>query len=48
MVEQKQIPAKIEVEVYYYIDDNGVVQFDIDEMTNEFESKLVELEQINN
>ena len=43
MDKQKQIPKTIEIEVYWYEDDNGEIQFDIDEMANEFENKLNEL-----
>ena len=39
-----KIPMEIKVGVYYYIDENGMVHFDTDEMTNEFETKLKELE----
>jgi hypothetical protein len=36
--------GKIEVNVYYYIDDNGTKVYDVEEMTREFEQKLDELE----
>jgi hypothetical protein len=47
MENQNEIPRNIQVEIYYYIDDNGQIQFDIEEMTAEFENKLNQLETLN-
>ena len=47
MSKLKQIPKTIEVGVYWYEDDNGVIQFDYDEMLNEFETKFSDLEKTN-
>lgn len=47
MENQNEIPRNIQVEVYYYLDDNGRIQFDIEEMTAEFENKLNQLETLN-
>jgi hypothetical protein len=35
---------KIEVNIYYYIDDNGKKVYDFEEMADEFEQKLSELD----
>lgn len=35
---------KIEVNIYYYIDENGKKVYDFEEMANEFEQKLSELD----
>jgi 6-pyruvoyl-tetrahydropterin synthase len=35
---------KIEVGIYYYIDENGKKVYDFEEMANEFEQKLSELD----
>tara|TARA_Y100001963_G_C6469337_1_gene303759 strand:- start:309 stop:449 length:141 start_codon:yes stop_codon:yes gene_type:complete len=34
---------KIEIGIYYYVDDKGNKVYDIEEMANEFENKLSEL-----
>lgn len=47
MENQNAIPANIQVDVYYFIDENGQIQFDIDEMTADFENKLHQLETLN-
>lgn len=38
------IPKELKVGIYYYIDDEGKVHFDTDEMSAEFVTKLNELE----
>jgi hypothetical protein len=35
---------KIEVNIYYYIDENGKKVYDFEEMADEFEQKLSELD----
>ncbi len=35
---------KIEVNIYYYIDDDGKKIYDFEEMADEFEQKLSELD----
>lgn len=42
---EKDIPAKIEVGVYWYKDeDTGEIHFDFEEMADEFEQRLSELD----
>ena len=42
---EKDIPTKIEVGVYWYKDDDtGEIQFDFEEMADEFEQRLSELD----
>lgn len=43
-IKEKDIPTKIEVGVYWYKDDDGKIQFDFEEMADEFEMKLSELD----
>jgi hypothetical protein len=44
-IKEKNIPTKIEVEVYWYKDEEtGKIEFDFEEMANEFEQKLSELD----
>jgi len=44
-IKEQDIPTKIEVGVYWYRDDEtGEIQFDFEEMANEFELKLSELD----
>ena len=44
-IAEKDIPAKIEVGVYWYKDEEtGKIQFDFEEMANEFEQRLSELD----
>ena len=38
-----QVPSEISVGVYYYIDDDGTMVFDEEEMQREFEQKLKKL-----
>lgn len=38
------IDGKVEVDVYYYIDDNGHKVYDVDNMREEFEKKLKKLQ----
>ena len=38
-----KIMEKIEIDIYYYIDDKGNKVYDIEAMSNEFENKLSEL-----
>ena len=41
----KNIPGKIEVGVYWYIDEKtGKINFDFEEITNEFEQELSKLD----
>jgi len=42
-INEDKIPLTIEVEVYYYIDDDNKIVYDEEEMTREFENKLKEL-----
>jgi hypothetical protein len=44
-IAEKDIPAKIEVGVYWYKDEEtGEIHFDFEEMANEFEQRLSELD----
>ena len=44
-INEKNIPTKIEVGVYWYKDEEtGEIHFDFEEMANEFENKLSELD----
>ena len=38
-----KVMEKIEIGIYYYVDDKGNKVYDIEEMANEFENKLSEL-----
>jgi hypothetical protein len=40
-------PLTIEIQVCYYLDDNGKYVFDEEEMKEELEQKLLELENLN-
>jgi hypothetical protein len=44
-INEKNIPTKIEVAVYWYQDEEtGKIHFDFEEMADEFEMKLSELD----
>lgn len=43
-ITKMKIPKTIQVEVYYYIDEDGVVHFDTEEIRKEFEFQLEILE----
>ena len=44
-ITEKDIPAKIEVGVYWYEDEEtGEIHFDFEEMADEFEQRLSELD----
>jgi hypothetical protein len=44
-IQEKDIPQKIEVGVYWYKDeDSGEIHFDFEEMADEFEQRLSELD----
>lgn len=40
----KNIPTKIEIGVYWYEDENGVIHYDFEEMADEFEQELSKLD----
>lgn len=45
-IKEEDIPAKIEVGVYWYKDEEtGEIHFDFEEMADEFEMKLSELDE---
>jgi hypothetical protein len=45
-INEKNIPTKIEVAVYWYQDEEtGEIHFDFEEMADEFEMKLSELDE---
>jgi hypothetical protein len=44
MANEKNIPTKIEVGVYWYEDEDGKIHFDFEEMADEFEQRLSELD----
>jgi len=44
-IQEKDIPGKIEVGVYWYQDEEtGEIHFDFEEMADEFEQRLSELD----
>jgi hypothetical protein len=45
---EELIPEHIIVPVYYFIDEDGKVHFDIDEMSDYFANEIDKLEKINN
>jgi hypothetical protein len=45
-IKEENIPAKIEVGVYWYKDgETGEIHFDFEEMADEFEQRLSELDE---
>jgi hypothetical protein len=45
LMEEHSIPQKISVDVCYYIDEEGHIHFDFEEMAQDFENKLAELDE---
>jgi hypothetical protein len=44
-MKENSIPQKISVDVCYYIDEEGQIHFDFEEMAQDFENKLAELDE---